>query len=79
VADFLRSSGDRFDFRGFVFDDPDGAGDGFRFVGGAAFSGEGAEIRRTATGFAVDSNGDGLADMVVTVTGAAVQEGDFLF
>lgn len=85
ITDFKHSEGDRIDLSG-IDANYTAAGDAaFRFLGAAAFTGAGAELRisATATGWRVlgDLDGDRTADFILTLTGTAMpalMAGDFL-
>ena len=84
VNDFSHAEGDRIDLSAI---DADGnAGNGnttFTFLGGAAFTGAGHEVRVVSSGglqtVLVDVNGDKVADMQIGVISATtLAAGDFL-
>lgn len=85
ITDFKHSEGDRIDISG-IDANYDATGDAaFTFLGTAAFTGAGAELRveATATGWSVqgDLDGDGTADFILTLIGTTLPApvaGDFV-
>ena len=77
------ASGDRIDLAFIDADTGSGANDAFTFIGSAAFGNVAGELRASQSGdqwiIEGDVNGDGTADLVIAVTGAAtLMAGDFV-
>ena len=73
ILDFSHADGDRIDLGAIDADGVAANGDGaFTFLGGAAFTGAGHELRVQASGSTqlvmADTNGDKVADLVIAVT-----------
>ncbi|MBW8725607.1 MAG: M10 family metallopeptidase C-terminal domain-containing protein [Inquilinus limosus] len=84
ISDFSHAEGDVIDLWGVDADGNAGNGDtAFTFLGGAAFTGAGHELRVVASGGAqivlADVNGDMVADMqIVVVSATTLVASDFL-
>jgi Ca2+-binding RTX toxin-like protein len=82
ILDFSRSEGDRIDLSAIDARAGTRADDAFAFIGKAAFSGRAGELRaayRGGTTFVEgDTNGDGIADFALLVTGEMPKAADFV-
>jgi Ca2+-binding RTX toxin-like protein len=79
ITDFVSGSGDLVDLS--AIDPSAAAGDqAFAFIGTGTFSGTGtAQVRFSGGTVQADSNGDGIADMTISMTGVvAMVAGDFV-
>jgi Ca2+-binding RTX toxin-like protein len=75
ITDFSRTQGDKLDLRGLDANTATAGDDAFKLIGGDAFHKVAGELRYELSGNTVillgDTNGDGLADIRIVLTGGA--------
>lgn len=71
ITDFNHAQGDLIDLRGTGVD--------FTWIGGGAFTNHAGELRFEGGQLQGDTNGDGLADLIITVVGDPLVQADVLF
>ena len=71
ITDFNHAQGDLIDLRGTGVD--------FTWIGGGAFTNHAGELRFNGGQLQGDTNGDGLADLIITVAGDPLVQADVLF